>query len=1045
MLGRTFSQDTSRRFRLRELKLMYAGASIRTINLMLVFGVPPIIGVLLFVTYVLTVGNLTPSIVSTTLSLFNTLRFPLVILPRSLRCFAEFLAALRRLQRFLMMDEMELSERSENDKFVMFENASFSYKDTEVLLHDLTFHVKEGELNGVLGQVGTGKSNLIMAILGQMHIKSGSYQVGKNISYVPQTPWVQNGTIRDNITFGKAFDKERYDRVVYACCLVRDFEIMPEGDLTMLSDRGQNLSGGQKQRLALARACYHESDIYLLDSPLSAVDQHTCIHIFDNCIKTFLKGKTVILITHHLELLQSCDCVSVINDGRLSYFGEFNKQCVDTIHQFFPNWPFDDEALAKHERKKQDMITGHFVDDVDTASERVHQEDVNLTVSDVVSARNESPIQINNPNSPSTVSTVDVEDVPEETIKVQQQPNRSTLFKDRAKHYVQDLFGTVAGHWIFSKWCNPFFLVFCIAVAALAQAVRIVSDRWAAWWTTNTYNLSQATWMYSVSIFVAAFCILVLFRGIFFFSMTLRASTRLHNKMFKSVLKAPMLFFNETPVGSILNSFSKDQDTADESLPDVAHMTMIYLMILITTVVIVCVSLPYYTIVIAVLLVSFVVMYILYTPAAAVLKDDGGIKNASIFAHLNESLSGVVVLRAFRREEQFAQLSAEKINAAHRSVFNNDQLNLWLSFRLDFVSALLVFATAIFAVVQKGTVDAATFGVAISNSFQQLVFYTWVVRGFAEINQQIACMQRMDNFVRVDQEAADVIPDRCPAPEWPTRGHVEIENLSLRYAPHLPLALKSLSITVHAGEKIGVVGRTGSGKTTLLMSLFRLIEPEPGSKIRIDNVDVMNIGLTDLRSRVAIIPQEPVMFKGTVRTNLDPFNKYAEEDMWEALECANLRAEVEGYDQKLEAVVLENGSNFSLGQKQLFCLARAVLNRSKLLVFDEATAAMDLETDAQIQATIRRIFADRTILTIAHRLETIIDSDRILVMDNGIVLEFDSPARLLRDSNSSFSRLVDQTGPDSAQSLRAIAFGHNKDKSATSPMEPPHSHRLRLE
>jgi len=609
-----------------------------------------------------------------------------------------------------------------------------------------------------------------------------------------------------------------------------------------------------------------------------------------------------------------------------------------------------------------------------------------------------------------------------------------------------EMFSVISGHWIFSKWCNPFFLTFCICLAALTQAVRIVSDRWAGWWTTNAYGLSQSTWIFSYAIFVAGFCILCFFRGLFFFSMTLRATTRLHNKMFKAVLKAPMLFFNDTPVGTILNSFSKDQDTADESLPDVIHMTMIYLMILITTVVIVCVSLPYYTIIIAVLLVSFVIMYLMYTPAAARLKDDGGVKNSHIFAHLNESLSGVVVLRAFRCEDMFSRMSNDKINAAHRAMFCNDQLNLWLSFRLDFVSAVLVFATAIFAVVQKGTVDAATFGVAISNSFQQLVFYTWVVRGFAEINQQIACMQRMDRFVHVNQEADDIIMEKRPSDSWPTNGHVEIENLSLRYAPQLPLALKQLTITVQAGEKIGVVGRTGSGKTTLLMSLFRLIEPEPGSKIRIDGVDVMDMGLADLRSRVAIIPQEPVMFKGTVRTNLDPFNKYAEDDMWDALDCANLKQEVEAYDLKLEAVVLENGSNFSLGQKQLFCLARAVLNRSKLLVFDEATAAMDLETDAQIQATIRRIFADRTILTIAHRLETIIDSDRILVMDNGSVLEFDSPAKLLRDSNSSFSKLVDQTGPDSAQSLRAIAFGHGKDKGgSSSPMEPLHTHRLRLE
>jgi ABC-type multidrug transport system fused ATPase/permease subunit len=1029
---------------------MYAGAAIKTINLVIVFGIPPVIGVLLFSTYVLTIGTLSASVQATTLSLFNTLRFPLVILPRSLRSFAEFVAALKRLQSFLLQDEMPGIVRDPVYKGIKCENVSFTYKDTAVLLHELDFEIEGGKLCGLLGQVGTGKSNLIHALLGQMHAKSGSYNIGNKIAYVPQTPWIQNGTIRDNICFGSEYEKERYDSVVFACALVRDFEIMPDGDLTVLSDRGQNLSGGQKQRLALARACYHGADIFLLDSPLSAVDQHTCIHIFENCIRGILKGKTILLITHHLELLQECDVVGVMNDGRMTYFGEFNALCVKAVKQFFPNWAFDDDALAKYERRKNaNMIDSPSFSTLVELEEQNEKNDIFME---------KSPLELSTEDIEIKESPVLIEAAPEsqvipppvESQNISQpqdtQSKHSTSAdeltepkQNELKKWFVEAFEVVAGHWIFSKWCNPFFLVVCIVIAALAQATRIVSDRWAGWWTSNAYNFpDQATWIWSYTLFVVAFMVFCFFRGLTFFLMTLRASTRLHNKMFKAVLQAPMLFFNITPVGSVLNCFSKDQDCADESLPDVIHMTLIYLMILLTTVIIVCISLPYYTIVIAALAISFFIMYLLYAPAAAKLKSDSGTTNAKVFAHLNESLSGLLVLRAFSAEKRFAEISNGLVNDAHRMMFNNDQLNLWLSFRLDFVSAILVFATAIFAVVQRGTVDAATFGVAISNSFQQLVFYTWVVRGMAEINQQIASMQRMDYYVHVDQEAPAHIPDQTPPENWPTRGQVELENLALRYAPELPLALNHVSISIKAGEKVGVVGRTGSGKTTLLMSLFRLIEPEPGSKIRIDGVDVMEIGLSDLRSSVAIIPQEPVMFKGTIRTNLDPFNKYNDDELWEALECANLKESVKTSDQQLETAVLENGSNFSLGQKQLFCLARAVLNRSKLLVFDEATAAMDLETDAQIQATIRRIFADRTILTIAHRLDTIIDSDRILVMDNGNVLEFESPAKLLRDSNSSFSKLVDQTGPDSAQSLRAIAFGHGKKGESLSPLEPPH-------
>jgi ATP-binding cassette subfamily C (CFTR/MRP) protein 1 len=1003
-----------KKIRRKEVALMAGGATIKTINLMIVFGVPPLIALAIFAVYVSTVGPLSATTAFTTLSLFNTLRFPLVVLPKALRGFAEFIAALSRLQAFLLKEEMTVYPKDPNYRGVMMENASFSYLHTENMLHDLTFEIPNGKLCGMIGLVGTGKSNLVYSILGQMKLTKGEFKVGGKIGYVPQTPWIQNGTIRDNILFGLPYEEERYKQTVYACAMVRDFEIMADGDLTVLSDRGQNLSGGQKQRIALARAAYSNADFYILDSPLSAVDMHTCKHIFDHCIRGMMRGKSVLLITHHLELLPDCDLVSVMDEGKMKYFGEWNNDCVDILKQYFTSWEYDPE---QHGKKKVDDFTDTPAMILTGTEDPLVPQTVTDSQSELdtyslansmstTSADNLLPVSTSTPEKQDELA-IPADAVPIPTVKDEGVPKSKVPFK---------------GHLVWYFENGVILVPIAIFIFAITQASRIVSDKFISWWTSDRYGFSQNKYIWIYGLQVAIFLVLLILRGLFFYVMTLRATTRLHNRMFKKVLRAPMLFYNETPVGRVLACFSKDQDTADEGLPDSIHMTLIYLMILLTSVIIVCVSLPYYTVVLALLIGSFVIFYGLYAAPAQFLKEEIGATNSDMFAHLNESLTGLPVIRAFEVENTFEKLTIQKINSNHRALFMSEMLQLWLSFRLDIVSSFLVFITAIFAVAGSGLTDPSSFGLAISNSFQMLVFFTWVVRGFAEINSQIACYERINFYARnTASEKPAHIKATEPAKNWPTTGAVEIKQLVLRYSPKLDPVLKGVSISIKGGEKIGVVGRTGSGKTTLLMSLFRLIEPDSGD-IYIDGVDVMKMGLTDLRKRIAIIPQEPVLFKGTIRTNLDPFGQYEDRQIWNALECANLKTVVDEMPDKLETKVLENGSNYSLGQKQLVCLARAVLNQSKLLVFDEATASMDSQTDSEIQGTIRRVFADRTILTIAHRLETIIDSDRILLMDAGRVLEFDTPANLLSDPNGSFTKLVEQSGPEASASLKKIAF-----------------------
>lgn len=537
--------------------------------------------------------------------------------------------------------------------------------------------------------------------------------------------------------------------------------------------------------------------------------------------------------------------------------------------------------------------------------------------------------------------------------------------------------------------------------------------------------------------------------------------------------QAPILFFLRTPVGDVLNSFAKDQDTLDETLPDTLHMSLIYLMILLTSLAIVTVSIHYYAALTAALLGAFFIMQFLYLPAATTLKRWAGETASQVYVHVDESLHGMEVIKAFNAVNYFIQENVQRINAHHLALFNTEQCHLWLAFWCDLFGALLVVATCLFAVGMKEDVGAAAVGLAISNTIQVLVFFTWVVRGAADTVSMWDTVERVTSFCtnipkesdiasnlvkvesamylaetsaagkRVDPAAVEAImtsttkdldqtakgielvqikvdDEDADLGNWPTRGDIRFEKVCLRYYPGAPLALKFVSFHIRDCEKVGVVGRTGSGKTTLLMALFRMFELAMG-RIVIDGKNIAKVPLREVRSRLAIIPQEPVMFKGSVRSNLDPFGDATDNELWEALDMVHLKEAVSDMQGGLDAAVSEGGSNFSLGQKQLVCMARCVLKKTRVLVLDEATAAMDLQTDSLIQKTIRRVFKGRTTITIAHRLDTIIFSDKILAMASGELKEFDTPDNLLRVPWSMFNKLVDDTGPTASASLRRMA------------------------
>jgi ABC-type multidrug transport system fused ATPase/permease subunit len=1455
--------------RAQEVRLLRACNRIKTLNLALVFFVPPVIALVIYATYGYTVGPLTPAMAFVVLSLFNTLRFPLVVLPKALRGTSEAAAALARLEQFLLLPEVAAAELGERAGIEICGaelthgghggnggggakggagggggeggggegggggNGGSGEAGGAFVLTVPEFEVRPGQVVAIVGRVGAGKSSVLQAALGRMRLLPGGggvvgrgggdpdsttpttptpntttpfLRVGGRVAYVPQTPWVQNLSVRDNILFGLPFDEQKYRRVIHACALELDLEILPEGDSSAAGERGINLSGGQRQRVCLARAAYHGADVVLLDNPLSAVDQHTSKHIFEHCIKGLLKEKAVVLVAHQLELLPLCDAVAVVADGRVAYFGPPSDEA---LRKHMPPDDDDDDgegglgggkkAAAKRrlalqlqaatvERKQRGVV-------VAVAAVEEEKEDATAVTqapagsagggSDGSSAQASSsgsshiPAEHGHNNSShhnppsSTRPPTPPLPAPETADEV------ASKFSGRCRRL-----GAQPAALVYLRAGGPLFFAASLLVFALTQSARIIGDWWIRAWAADSpahfylrvpgavplssssssaapdlsaadpQGVLSATRLY-LAVYaglVLAFLSLLLLRDTVFSSWAVRAATRMHTSLFRATLQAPVLFFLRTPVGEVLNAFARDQVVLDETLPDTAHMTLIYACILLTSLGIVTAYLHLYAVMIAALFLSFFAVLRLYLPAATTMKRWAGETASAVFVHVDETLQGMDVVRAFGCVDHFVQENVERINRHGLALFGTEQCHLWLAFWCDLLGAVLVVATCLLAVGFADQLGAASVGLAISNSIQVLVFFTWVVRGVADVvsmwdavekvasyatqvpsevspgealeeeraekaaaaraaaaerelrAQLAATYSGFDDFgggggggggglwlrlrrgrggggqeqmpqqqqqpfgggvvavvgrgknnnnaraeasavsglgsalfsglsviegagrgsrvgsvhglwgsrpgsvftsaasamgaasgqgggggggggsgghhhhphhlhhrttratrrtsdiedavmtvrrivslgngsagaaaaaaaavgapvatllnshgsglllpssggghhgagslmtgagagrggmggalpvsaaeilalsvqhkLQADAQAAaaaaasevrifvgadggtrgggggddgddgddddddsggghQALPPTTPLTPsqlaaWPRNGDVRFDRVCLRYFPGGPLVLKNVSFRIRSGEKVGVVGRTGSGKTTLLMALFRMLDLA-GGRVLLGGVDASRAPLRELRRRVAIIPQEPVMFKGTVRSNLDPFGVSSDQELWHCLSLVHLKHSVAEMPGGLDAPVAEAGANFSLGRRQLVCMARCVLRKTRLLVLDEATAAMDLHTDALVQRTVRRAFADRTTLTIAHRLDTIIHSTRVLAMARGEVIEFDAPLKLLQDEGSMFSKLVEDTGEVASAQLRRMAREGPKD------------------
>lgn len=925
----------------------------------------------------LTQISLIPSIIFPALSLFDFLTEPIMQLPDAIVAIVEATNCFGRLDEFFSMKEkksevVRLSKPAlPNDVTVSVKNATFSWDLENVALTDIDLNARSGQLTCIVGKVGTGKTALIKAILGEVPISKGSVEVNGSIAYCSQQPWIQNATVRENILFGSKFDERFYNKVVASCQLAVDLEILPEGDATIVGEKGIALSGGQKARISLARAVYSKADIYLLDDVLSAVDAHVGKSIIRDVVRGVLSDKTVILATNSINVLRYSLEIVLLQAGKVAERGSYKEVMERGLD------------LAR-------LINQH-------SNEVAHQEEAPNRRSSVVSNK--------------SVNEVD---------EVDKKVNKPDIRESRAKGNVK-----LSVYLEYFKACNFPMIILYVFIYAGNVTCNIGANYILKYWSEvnlakghNTSVLFYLT-IYAITGIAGAACMLAA-ALIMWSYCVIRGSRYFHDKMARSVLRSPMQFFETTPIGRILNRFADDMNVVDQQLIWSILAVIDYGLLAIGVLSVVVFNLPIMIVVILILMAIFNRIRVFYIPSTRELKRLVSTCRSPLFSHLLESVNGVETIRAFGQQGKFSEVNDKITNRFIRVHYTMLSCNRWLSMRLQTISAVILYSSSLFILATLGTsheLSSGLVGFVLVNALSISNALSMIIRGWADIETRSVSLERVIEYCGLKPEAADIVKEYRPPTKWPAKGEILFQNYYTKYREDLEPVLKDINVSIKLHEKIGVVGRTGAGKSTLTMALFRIVEATSGH-IVLDSEITDRLGLYDLRSLLNIIPQDSNVVEGTVRDNLDPLNKHTDEELWDVLRLAHLKEHVEqlvskhGHEEKvgLGAMIFEGGSNLSAGQRQLLSLARALLNKSNVLVLDEATASIDVETDRIVQNTIRTEFKDKTILTIAHRLETISDSDKVLVLDKGEVKEFDSPANLLNDKGSMYRALCEEGG-----------------------------------
>ncbi|XP_069692470.1 ATP-binding cassette sub-family C member 5-like isoform X3 [Periplaneta americana] len=884
-----------------------------------------------------------------------------------------------------------LSADQEKEKLNPYDGNENGRSGRSHILENINFQAPKGQLIGVCGPVGAGKTSLLLAALGQLHLVTGQVTRDGSCAYVSQEPWILNATLRENILFGESFDSKRYYEAVYCCALSQDIHLLPGGDQTEIGERGVNLSGGQKQRVALARALYANRDIYFLDDPLSAVDTHVGTHIFEKCIRQALQHKTVVLVTHQVQYLHQCDEVYLMKDGHIVEHGTHEDLMAKS----------KDYAL---------MVQTRFAERGDQ-SEDTFQE-VPLDIDAV-----ESTIATSSNKRLSSTSQTSVEEIDKlDPTEGEQLTTAEAVQKGSIRLHTYQRYVSAAGG-------------YCIAlIVSLSFLLNVGSTAFSSWWlalwikagggnttllvnneTVVSHNINDNPDFSMYQTVYAAMIAVILgtsfIRGVIFTKVTLRASTHLHNKLFRKMMRSPMLFFETTPVGRIQNLFSRDMDEVDTRLPITVESIMQNVWIVLFAVLFVCLVFPWFIIPLLILAVIYYIISKIFRVAVRDLKRLENMSRAPIFSWVGASVQGLCTIHAFGKESDFITRFTKMFDENTTCLYLCCIAMRWLAVRIDTLAVSTMCVTGFLVIILHGQVSPALAGLALAYAAHISGVFQYTIRLMSEAEVRFISVERINSYCESLQREGTVGANSKPPLEWPNKGSIKFQNVMLQYRKGLPAVLKDVSFTVQPGERLGIVGRTGSGKSSLITALFRLVELSSG-KIRIDGLDIADVSLEQLRSRMSVIPQDPVLFDATIRWNLDPFEQHSDGAIWDVLEKTKLRDRVLSFTGQLQAHVGQGRDSLSVGERQLLCLARALLRNTKIVVLDEATASVDPETEAAVQSTIQEEFRECTILTVAHRLSTVTNCNRILVMDEGQVIELDTPANLMSDPNSVFSKLL---------------------------------------
>ncbi|KAH9514953.1 Multidrug resistance-associated protein 1 [Bulinus truncatus] len=945
------------------------------------------------------------------LSFFNLLRVPLGLLSTIISMSVQAIVSVERINSFLCTGDLRpdnVIKDSRANFAIEVENGTFTWDtSSSPILKNINIKISEGKLYAVVGPVGSGKSSLMCALLGEMERLTGIACIKSKVAYVPQQAWIQNATLKDNILFGKPFNKKRYKKVIEACALERDLEILSAGDMTEIGEKGINLSGGQKQRVSLARAVYSNADIYIFDDPLSAVDSHVGKHIFNSVIgrKGILKGKTRVLVTHGAHWLPMVDSIIVLDNGEIKESGSYEDLMAHNgaFAEFIRTY------LLQGEEDKETSL--------ETTAPRVWNDGENGT-SDYTSG-DEAVGRLSRVPGRRTMSLTYESSLTSslflhsQTVIYEEEDRRNPSSGKLVQAEKMEI-GKVkmAVFWTYAKATGTFAIMMSFLFFVLFQVASAWSNFWLSDWTEDSYlaNLSLIRtdhyketndyYLYIFGVFGITQVVFLTVHNVLYWVRMVVAAKRLHFGMLTSIVRSPMSFFDTTPLGRIMNRFSRDIEVVDNNLPIIIRDYLSTLFTCIMTLIIISMNTPLFLTLVFPIMIMYYFIQNFYIPTSRQLKRIESVTRSPIYTHFSETISGGPTIRAYDASARFIKESKTRVDKNQSYYYISLAANRWLGMSLELLANIIILGSAIFAVVTPG-INGGAVGLSVSYAIQVSSNLVWMVRQMSDLETNIVSVERLKEYSELPSEADWIIPQRRPVPGWPLEGRVKFSNYQTRYREGLDLVLKGITCEFKPGEKIGIVGRTGAGKSSLALALFRLIEAVEGN-ISVDGIRISDIGLHDVRSRLTILPQDPVLFFGTLRMNLDPIDEYDDSQIWNALTSAHLKDFVENIPEGLAYEVGEEGQSLSVGQRQLVCLARALLKKTKILILDEATAAVDMETDTLIQNTIRTEFSDCTIITIAHRLNTIMDYDRIMVLDAGLVKELDSPSNLLANPRSIF-------------------------------------------